>query len=230
MHQPWHDSYPADVPHDIDPGRYRSILELIDAACSEFADRDAFTNFGSALTFDSLERHQREFAAWLQHDAGIQRGDRVALMMPNILAYPVALMGTLRAGAVVVNTNPQYTARELAHQLADSGARVIVIFENALGVLDEIQGELGRDPRLWQLRLDLSSRIGCWREARRCAAQLLGLQPGVPALEARFRSLDSMADNSPTIEQALLKVETTGAFADERDSQPRKESHRWGVQ
>lgn len=94
----------------------------------------------------------------------------------------------------------------------------------AFEVLDEIQGDLAREPRLWELRLDLASRIGCWREARRCAAQLLGLQPGVPALEARFRSLDSMADNSPTIEQALLKVETTGAFANEGGAQPRKEA------
>src|SRR5258706_11619760 len=98
----------------------------------------AFTNMGATLTYTQLDQLSRAFGAWLQHKAGLVRGDRVALMMPNILQYPVALFGALRAGMVVVNTNPLYTARELEHQLKDSGAKAIVIVENFVHVLQQV--------------------------------------------------------------------------------------------
>ena len=131
----WLKSYPSDVPATIDEHAYPSLAALCDAACQEFADRPAFGNYGSQMSFAELDRQARAFAGYLQAHCGIVRGDRVALMMPNILAYPVALLGVLRAGGVVVNTNPQYTPRELKAQLSDAGARAIVIFEQSLATL-----------------------------------------------------------------------------------------------
>src|SRR5476651_1006264 len=93
---------------------------------------------GATLTYAQLDALSRAFAAWLQHKSGLQRGDRVALMMPNLLQYPIALFGVLRAGIVVVNTNPLYTPRELEHQLKDSGAKAIVIVENFAGTLEQV--------------------------------------------------------------------------------------------
>jgi long-chain acyl-CoA synthetase len=135
----WLKSYPPGVPHTIDPDLHGSLVSLIDDACIEFADRPAFTNFGSLMTFSEFDHHAAAFAAYLQNVEGLKPGERVALMMPNMLAYPVALLGVLRCGGVVVNTNPQYTARELAHQLGDSGARIIVVFENMLSTVAEVR-------------------------------------------------------------------------------------------
>ena len=137
MERIWLRSYPDNVPPEIDPDHYRSLIDVCDRACAEFGERPAFGNFGACLTFAELDTHARNFAGFLQGHCGLAPGDRVALMMPNILAYPVALLGALRAGGVVVNTNPQYTVRELHHQLADSGARIIVIFDRALATLDD---------------------------------------------------------------------------------------------
>jgi len=139
MERPWWKSYPADVPREIDASGHTSLVALCETAFAEFAERPAVGNFGSFMRFAELDRASRAFAAWLQQVAGVARGERVALMMPNMLAYPVALLGALRAGAVVVNTNPQYTPRELAHQLQDAGARVIVIFESTLPTLAAIR-------------------------------------------------------------------------------------------
>ncbi len=129
MSAPWLDSYPEGVPAEIDPGEYRSIIEILEQSFSSHKDRAAFVNFGTSLTYEELDTQTRNFAAWLQKK-GLEKGDRVALVMPNILQYPVALFGALRAGLVIVNTNPMYTAREMKHQLVDSGARAIVIVEN----------------------------------------------------------------------------------------------------
>ena len=141
MNRYWLQHYPANVPHDINPSEYASLRELIDKGCLEHADKPAYSNMGTTLTFRELDARSRAFGAWLQREAGLKKGDRIALMMPNILQYPIALFGALRAGLTVVNTNPLYTARELEHQLKDSGARAIVVFENAAHVLEEVIDE-----------------------------------------------------------------------------------------
>ena len=134
----WLRNYPPNVPADIDPDQYRSVTALIEEAMSKYRSQPAFANMGATLTYEQLDELSRAFACWLQHKSGLTRGDRVALMMPNVLQYPIALFGTLRAGMVVVNTNPLYTPRELEHQLKDSGAKVIVIVENFVHVLAEV--------------------------------------------------------------------------------------------
>ncbi len=134
----WLKRYPAGVPATIDPGTYASIVEMFDAACRRHRDAPAFTCMGTTLSYGELDERSRAFAAWLQNESGLVPGDRVALMMPNVLQYPIALFGALRAGMVVVNTNPLYTARELEHQLVDSGALAIVILENFAHVLEGV--------------------------------------------------------------------------------------------
>ncbi len=141
MSAPWLNSYPAGVPAEIDLGEYNSIVEILEQSCSTNKDRVAFINFDTSLSYTELDIQTRNFAAWLQ-SKGLQKGDRIALVMPNILQYPVALFGALRAGLVVVNTNPMYTAREMKHQLVDSGARAIVIVENFAHVLSEIREDV----------------------------------------------------------------------------------------
>ena len=136
--KPWLKSYPIGVPELINPDQYRSVVELIDGSCAEFADKAAFTSMGRTITFADYERLSRDFAAFLQNEAGLKKGDRVALMLPNVLQYPIALYAALRAGLTVVNTNPLYTARELEHQLSDSGARAIVILENFAHTLEDV--------------------------------------------------------------------------------------------
>ena len=127
--KPWLTSYSPGVPAEIDPDRYPSLVALLEASFARFAEQPAFTNLGTTLTFREVERLSRAFAAYLQ-SLGLERGDRVAIMIPNTLQSPVALFGILRAGMVAVNVNPMYTITELGHQLADSGARVVVVLEN----------------------------------------------------------------------------------------------------
>ncbi len=141
MSAPWLNSYPEGVPAEIDLGEYSSIIEILEQSCSRNKDLAAFVNFDTRLTYAELDVQTRNFAAWLQKK-GLEKGDRIALVMPNILQYPVALFGALRAGLVIVNTNPMYTAREMKHQLVDSGARAIVIVENVASVLSEIRNEV----------------------------------------------------------------------------------------
>ncbi|QCT21697.1 long-chain-fatty-acid--CoA ligase FadD [Jejubacter calystegiae] len=138
MNKVWLKRYPADVPADINPDRYLSLVELFEHATTKYADRPAFVNMGEVMTFRKLEERSRAFAAWLQQGLGLKKGDRVALMMPNLLQYPVALFGILRAGMVVVNVNPLYTPRELEHQLNDSGASAIVIVSNFAHTLEKV--------------------------------------------------------------------------------------------
>jgi long-chain acyl-CoA synthetase len=138
MEKIWLKSYPPGVPAEIDPSAFDSLNTLVEESLANFADRVAYVQMGKAITYRELDALTRDFAAWLQNESGLQKGDRVALMMPNILQYPVAIFGVLRAGMVVVNTNPLYTARELEHQLKDSGARAIVILENFAHVLQEV--------------------------------------------------------------------------------------------
>ena len=125
----WLDQYSDGVPAEIDLGEFDSVVDIFEQSREQFADSVGFVNFGRELTFRELDEKSRAFGAYLQ-SVGLQKGDRVAVMLPNLLQYPVALFGILRAGLVVVNTNPLYTARELKHQLNDSGARAILVLEN----------------------------------------------------------------------------------------------------
>lgn len=134
----WLNRYPSDVPYEINPDRYQSLIELFERSVARYADRPAFMNMGDEMTFHGLEKHSGAFAAWLQQGLGLKKGDRVALMMPNLLQYPIALFGILRAGMVVVNVNPLYTPRELKHQLNDSGAAAIVIVSNFAHTLEKV--------------------------------------------------------------------------------------------
>jgi long-chain acyl-CoA synthetase len=136
--KPWLKNYPPGVPELINPDQYRSVVQLIDEACAQFAEKPAFTSMGRTITFATYERLARDLAAYFQSIAGLQKGDRIALMMPNVLQYPIALYAALRAGLTVVNTNPLYTARELEHQLTDSGAKAIIILENFAHTLEEV--------------------------------------------------------------------------------------------
>ena len=130
--------YPAGIPADIDISRYGSILDLLDEAFRRFADKPAFSNFGETLSFEKLDLLSHRFASYLQGLGTLAKGDRVAIMLPNLLQYPVVLFGILRAGLTVVNVNPLYTARELETQLRDSGAKAIVVLENFAGTLQHV--------------------------------------------------------------------------------------------
>ncbi|HLE65595.1 MAG TPA: long-chain-fatty-acid--CoA ligase [Burkholderiales bacterium] len=137
MERIWLKSYPAGVPAEISYSEYKSVGELFEKSAEKFAARPAFHNMGKTITFGELDKLSRAFGAWLQ-SKGLAKGARVAIMMPNVLQYPVALFGTLRAGYTVVNVNPLYTPRELEHQLKDSGAETIVILENFARTLEEV--------------------------------------------------------------------------------------------
>jgi len=133
----WLESYPATVPAEVDVDAYRSIVEILDRSAAKFSGRRAFVQMGAALSYAEIDRLSRDFAGFLREELKLLKGARVALMMPNVLQYPIALFGTLRAGCVAVNCSPLYTARELERQLADSGAEVIVVLENFAHVLQE---------------------------------------------------------------------------------------------
>jgi long-chain acyl-CoA synthetase len=136
--RPWLEHYPPGVPADIGPLPFPTIPEMMAASVQAYAGRPAFENFGVQLTFGDVDRLSRDFAAYLQSSLGLRKGDRVAVMMPNMLQYPIALFGILRAGMIVVSVNPLYTARELEHQLKDSGAQAIVIYEGAAATLQSV--------------------------------------------------------------------------------------------
>ncbi|MFK7861867.1 MAG: AMP-binding protein [Granulosicoccus sp.] len=129
MDKPWLKSYPSAVPAEINLDKYSSVVDIFTESTSRFADRPAFHNLGTTITYQQLEDQTQAFASWCQHEAGLVKGDRIAIMMPNLLQYPIIVFGALRAGLVVVNTNPLYTDRELQHQLSDSGAKAIVVVE-----------------------------------------------------------------------------------------------------
>ncbi len=137
MEKSWLKSYDARVPHEINPDSYASINDIFEQAVSTYADSVSYINLGKSITFKELEQKSKQFAAYLQH-SGLKKGDAVAIMMPNLLQYPIALFGVLRAGMVVVNVNPQYTARELKHQLNDADAKAIIIVENFACTLSEV--------------------------------------------------------------------------------------------
>ncbi|HZD53456.1 MAG TPA: AMP-binding protein [Woeseiaceae bacterium] len=158
----WLQSYPEGVPETVPTPPYRSVRDIFELAFREFPERPAYTNMGTTLTYRDLDELSSAFGACLQKSFGLVKGERIAIMLPNVLQYPVALCGAFRAGLVVVNINPLYTARELEHQLADSGAKCIVILENFAHVLEDIiagtaiehvvttrLGDLLQKPRGW---------------------------------------------------------------------------------
>jgi len=136
--KPWLKSYPTGMPAEIDLKAFSSVRDILEKSCQRFADKPAYSNLGVTLTYRELDRMSRDFAAFLQSMPGLGKGERVAIMMPNLLQYPIALFGVLRAGMTVVNVNPLYTARELEHQLKDSGARAIVVVENFAHTLQQV--------------------------------------------------------------------------------------------
>ena len=143
MERIWLDNYPPGVPADINPNEIPSLQALIERSFAKFPERPAYTMMDRTLTFGDLDRLSRQFAAYLQQVAGLRKGDRIAIMLPNVLQYPVAITAAFRAGLTVVNTNPLYTPRELEHQLNDSGAKAIVIFENFASTLQQVIGHTG---------------------------------------------------------------------------------------
>lgn len=136
--KPWLATYGNRIPADIDADRYSSVVQLLEDAMQRYAERPAFHCFGQTLSYSDCERQSRAFAAYLQQRLGVKRGDRIGVMMPNLPAFPLALMGILRTGAAQVNINPQYTPRELEHQLNDAGAEIVIIFGGCTATLAEV--------------------------------------------------------------------------------------------
>jgi long-chain acyl-CoA synthetase len=139
--RPWLKSYPSGIPAEIDPMRYTSIKEVFNQSCEKYRDCPAFSCMGKTMSYGEVDIASRNFASYLQNTLKLQKGDRVAVMMPNLLQYPVAIFGILRSGCTVVNVNPLYTPRELEHQLHDSGAKAIVILENFATTLEGVMAK-----------------------------------------------------------------------------------------
>ena len=131
----WLAAYGEKIPCEINADTHGSVLEMLEAAMQRFADRPAFRCFGQTLTYADTDRLSRHFAAYLQGKLGVKKGDRIAVMLPNIAAFPLAMLGIVRAGAVQVNVNPLYTPRELEYQLNDAGVETIVIFNSVSATL-----------------------------------------------------------------------------------------------
>jgi long-chain acyl-CoA synthetase len=175
----WLKNYPTGMPTEIDADLFASVPDLLEKVAAKFADKPAFHNLGRTISYAELARLSRDFAAFLQGLPGMAKGDRVAIMAPNLLQYPVVLFGILRAGMVVVNVNPLYTPRELEHQLKDSGAKAIIILENFASVLQQVLGktpvehvittqigDLLRRPKRWIVNLvikKVKKMVPAWR-------------------------------------------------------------------
>ncbi len=138
IERPWLANYPEGVPEHIDLSQFKSVPDVLAVACRDFAARPAYENMGRTLSYAQIDALSQQFAAYLLHELKLKKGDRVAIMLPNVLQYPIAIFGVLRAGLTVVNTNPMYTARELRHQLVDSGASAIVVLDNFAATLSEV--------------------------------------------------------------------------------------------
>ena len=139
----WTDKYPQGVPAEIDVGQYPNVLAVLKESCERFADKPAFTNLGKTITWGEMYRLSGDFAAYLQKHSGLQPGDRIAIQLPNVLQYPVVVFGAMRAGYVVVNTNPLYTAREMEHQFNDSGAKALVCLANMAHLAEQVVPKTG---------------------------------------------------------------------------------------
>ncbi|MBJ9977124.1 long-chain fatty acid--CoA ligase [Pseudomonas sp. S75] len=134
----WKDKYPAGITAEIDPDEFPNIQAVLKQSCQRFADKPAFSNLGKTLTYGELYTLSGAFAAWLQQHTDLKPGDRIAVQLPNVLQYPVAVFGAMRAGLIVVNTNPLYTARELEHQFSDSGAKAVVCLANMAHLVEKV--------------------------------------------------------------------------------------------
>ena len=176
MDKPWLQHYPAGLPASINPDQYARLIDMVEESFKNFADRAAYVSMGKTLTFGDIDRLSRQFGAYLL-SRGLEPGDRVAIMMPNLLQYPIALLGALRAGLVVVNTNPLYTPREMRHQFVDSGAKAIVIAENFAANLQQVLGET-------QIRTVIVASIG----------EMLGLKGFI--VNFVVRSIKKMLDDT----------------------------------
>ena len=157
VQRPWLDHYPAGVPAQIDLDEFASINDVFDAAVRNHRDKRAFINMGKSITYGELDRLSRDFAGFLLGEMKLKKGDRVAIMMPNCLQYPIAIMGVLRAGLTVVNTNPMYTARELKHQMVDSGASALLVMDNFGHVAEEVLAQM---PQVKAITTGLGDMLG----------------------------------------------------------------------
>jgi len=151
--QPWHASYPKEVSKEIDPDAYQSIPEMVDERIGMYTNLGAFENMGKEITFSELGTLIDQFASFLQHHTNLKKGDRIAIQMPNLLQYPIVIFGALKAGMVVVNTNPLYTPSEMLHQFNDSGAKAVVVIENFASNLEQIIKET-------QIETVITTKIG----------------------------------------------------------------------
>ncbi|SMG17654.1 long-chain acyl-CoA synthetase [Marivirga sericea] len=138
---PWYNNYPKGVPREINPDQYKNLPALFEEVFQKYGSNEAYENMGKVLTYSEVDELSNNFAAYLQNEAGLKKGDRMAIQMPNCLQYPIAMIGALKAGVIVVGTNPLYTAREMAHQFKDSGAKAIVIVANFASNLEKILEE-----------------------------------------------------------------------------------------
>jgi long-chain acyl-CoA synthetase len=211
----WLQHYPPGIPAEIDISGYSSIPDLLDRIAEKFGDRPAFHNLGRSISFSSVDRMSRRFAAFLQGLHGTARGDRVAVMLPNLLQYPVALFGILRAGMTVVNVNPLYTARELEQQLKDSGAKAIVVLENFAGTLQkalrntEVRhvvttqiGDLLSAPKRWAVNFavkHVKKMVPPWR-----------IEGAIPFLEAMGRGEKGRLEPVPLEQDDVAFLQYTG--------------------
>ena len=139
----WAGLYPEGVSQEISYDKYKTVLDIFENACRRYADRPAFSNMGCTITYGQLDKLSADFASYLQRHAGLEKGDRIALQMPNLIQYPIALFGALRAGLVVVNTNPMYTAREMEHQFNDAGCKALVALANFGDLIEEVVPKTG---------------------------------------------------------------------------------------
>src|SRR4051812_35333711 len=138
--QPWLKTYrESGIPAEINPNAHRSVVEMLGQAMKTHAGKPAFHSFGQTLTYADVDRQSRNFAAYLQKKLGVKKGDRVAVMLPNLLAFPIAFLGIIRAGAAQVNVNPLYTPRELEHQLKDAGVKIMVVFAGVWATAGEVR-------------------------------------------------------------------------------------------
>ena len=152
----WLNQYEPGVPHEIELGHYRSIVDITEENCQKYQDRPAFTNMGHAITYQKLDTLSKQFAAFLQTTLGCQKGDRLVIMLPNILQYPIVLFGAQRAGLILVNINPLYTPREVIHILKDSGAKTLVVLENFAHTIEKVKQQA---PELQNLTV-ITTKIG----------------------------------------------------------------------
>ena len=183
MNKPWTKTYGHGVPLEIDADAYPSVIALFDDAVAKYADHPAFECFGRTMTYAELDRASRAFAAWLQKKLGIKRGDRIALMLPNVFAFPVAMLGIHRAGAAQVNVNPLYTPHELRHQLIDAGAETIVIFTGSSSTLAEILADT-------KIRTVITAALGD------AAGIAIPTPPQDPRLTSAVRFADVLAEGA----------------------------------